>query len=220
MESYCPAGAILPDHPELIRRHVVGSPCESSCRGNCGKVMNMTAGLNYFSCSCDALCRVYNDCCGDLEHQCPSEHLRGIEIMRHYRINSSSLQAQCESPTGDITMSTPLISSCNSDVNACVTGEQYPFDEIPVTDLDTNVNFINAGCAICNGVTRGKVWETDLKCEIEIDSNWTMWIKPKHAATRKIIIESSYISTSDTLLSLLSLNECYLQIDSPLQHFL
>ena len=133
-------------------------------------------------------------------------------MLRHYGIDSA-LATQCRSIGGWETI--PLVSSCNTDPDACATGVNYPFDTIPVTDLETNVDFINAGCAICNGVTHGDVWSTTVKCEHSEQRHFNNPNDDTNNNDDNNNANNDANPTSDRVASLLRRSDCSLDIDVP-----
>ena len=129
----------------------------SSCQNNCGDVKVYSNNVTALRCSCDKLCSIYGDCCADFGQFCPAEAQRGVEInANNYKYNKT-----CDFyDDGEFEQ----ISSCPWDPSACIKNHSNAFDLIPVFDLDTGIDYVNARCAQCNDVTNGVLWDFEVNC--------------------------------------------------------
>ena len=57
-----------------------------------------------------------------------------------------------------------LWDTCKVDTRACLTDENDFTTQIPVYDIGTGIDYINAKCAKCNGVKNAKIWQVTVEC--------------------------------------------------------
>ena len=127
----------------------------SSCLGRCGDILNKT---NNKPCSCDVLCMVHGDCCGDFKQFCPEDYTTAQTIAKHY----GGLKSTCVD-VNDVPFArrpTPthaaMITTCSNDSAPC----NFNFMDAhsilthggAVLDSLHGVTFVNAKCAVCNGI--------------------------------------------------------------------
>ena len=139
-----------------------------SCNGRCGNIMN----ASHATCSCDDLCMSYTDCCGDFEKSCPRDNVKAQSISKYYgQLRSSCIYVNDVQydlrPT--LTISA-MVTRCSND-RACVfnmLNNSFILEHgTPVIDSLYGVMFVNAECAVCNGVPplRIRPLEATLSCQ-------------------------------------------------------
>ena len=126
-------------------------PC-STCAGRCGEVRDMEAR----GCSCDSQCQIYRDCCPDFEMECSN-----ITAVK----SNKTITFSCERIHRDSkeSASFEFISTCG--MSRCFQFQREVFSIIPVTDVDTNLHYLNFECAKCNKVKNVIPWQAKMSCE-------------------------------------------------------
>ena len=153
-------------------------------------------------CSCDVTCVVYDDCCPGFQIDCPAEYNKAMDISSAY---AGKLQSTCQKYEENF-RSTRFVTSCPANRHACNTTDS-PFDEIPVTDEETGVHFVNGKCAACNGVSKGKVWESTVYCASDENSTMTANVSTGNGTETTL--------SRETLLDLVYRGRCSLKVDFP-----
>ena len=140
----------------------------NSCSGICGNIINETQ-----PCSCDDLCVLYRDCCADFDQYCTRRYVTAQYTSKYYGpVQSSCIdinEARYEM-TSTPTFSM-MVTGCYNDSVLC----EYNMLNIsfilehgsPVIDILYGVMFVNAKCAVCNGVPswRFRPLKATLLCE-------------------------------------------------------
>ena len=126
-------------------------PC-STCAGRCGKVRDLEAR----GCSCDSQCQIYRDCCPDFEMEC-----RNITAVKSYKTITFSCERIHRDTKGSVSFE--FISTCG--MSRCFQFQGEVFSIVPVTDVDTNLHYLNFQCAKCNKVKNVIPWQAEMSCE-------------------------------------------------------
>ena len=140
----------------------------SSCENNCGKVNKYNDLITNQRCFCDKLCLIFDDCCSDFVEFCPEEAALGNNIIET-KFSGSVNSSMVVSVLSLLDYSKhKVIAFCPSDLSACEPPPSYferMINDVPVLDLDTGIDYVNAKCAKCNNVTNGQYWEATVICE-------------------------------------------------------
>ena len=91
----------------------------------------------------------------------PNAHENTTEIQAIRGHSDYGINATCVAGLPSWT-TFPIFVHCEHDPSACLTGK-YPFDNIPVREDSTGIDFFNAQCAFCNGVTSASPWKITAK---------------------------------------------------------
>ena len=126
--------------------------------------------------------------------------------MNRYEHSADHLEASC-APFGchlsGFVQNVILFSGCDENQSTC-TFQPTKLHKIPVRDHASGVDFINAQCTMCNGVTDGTVWPSTIQCK-------TIQALPNKNGNYK----ASVIGTDDFIRFLEETNNCKLIINSP-----
>ena len=151
----------------------IGKEDKDFCRDHCNeslliKTINTTVTL----CSCDSLCMAYADCCPDFAKFCHNEysHSKRLFVPEGGRVYGSSCE-EVKIKEKDKIFEVKMLM-----VHVCPNGTlcRHPGTNvynltninhiIPVTDNVTGVHYINAACAMCNGVQTSEPWSVGVAC--------------------------------------------------------
>ena len=140
----------------------------SSCENNCGKVNKYNDLITNQRCFCDKLCLIFDDCCSDFVEFCPEEAALGNNILDTKfagSVNSSKIHSIYSSLDN---FEYKVVAFCPSDPAACKPppiNQDMTIDAVPVLDLDTGIDYVNAKCAKCNNVINGQYWDVIVVCD-------------------------------------------------------
>lgn len=156
----------------------VRESCQS-CRARCGTGVSVqSVGQSHrtkfnFTCGCDHMCMLYNDCCEDFSTECPAMQAGPWKGMSETREDIVFL-TECESYTLEHTNRGEPISINIKMMTYCYyTGEKCDYSTfivddpnlfIPVLDNDTGIHYPSVQCAKCNGVTNSVPWKHTIDC--------------------------------------------------------
>ncbi len=171
-KNLCPEGDHL-THEQIASLLKTMTAC-ASCEGRCGEIIHVNqSGIVFnsrYTCSCDDLCMTYGDCCEDI-YVCPEQFAKARKMSASYPNTYSS----CESLNVDAFnllagyISDSLVYSlCPGDQYACIRSATDWISLIPVVDQDAGIFFINAKCALCNGVIKIEMLQSTLVCPKDI----------------------------------------------------
>ncbi len=156
-----------------------------SCQDRCGEVVQISEKSKNTTflqiefetyattgCSCDALCKVYNDCCFDFWDNCAKEvqKLRDdLEIVVQTVSNHGNISSWEEICSEDINPHKckmyQFVSVCLSTGEPCLTRENLDPDLfIPVHDTITGLHYVHRKCALCNNARNIMPWQYHVSC--------------------------------------------------------
>ncbi len=156
-----------------------------SCTGRCGKAVKVdntiitdeltpkAFAFRTTSCSCDVLCRLFNDCCHGFEETCSEEsekfYTEAADVpqgMSRHNLgdtcrNGCDLKRKHDCEGSSVRM----ISKCMSSGRQCETiDDKDPNRFIPVYDRKTNLHYVHLECAKCNRATSMEPWLFSIEC--------------------------------------------------------
>ena len=161
--DYCIEGTPLPQLPGTC----------SSCEGRCGETTQFS-GRKY--CACDSACAAYGDCCPDIGEKCHKEFSDGTNIRKRFHYHGAACRTYrskffSDKPSYPLFMIVDVCGMSGTKCNTSFYGDLLQSNlAIPIIDLDTGIHFINAECAICNGVKRGVPWNVTLDCNSDFNT--------------------------------------------------
>ena len=136
-----------------------------SCRQcrhlGCGSIIKYGG---HSSCSCDALCMFYADCCKDFEVTCPQVY---DEAWKVKEMSANISKPGCQIIDGVGQQEINLVNTCSGQVceidDSGLKADHYP---LPVTDLELGVHYSNVQCAKCNGARNFTTWSNEIQCNL------------------------------------------------------
>ena len=154
----------------LLHRNL---PC-LSCKGRCGSTEDIPADIfnEKGACTCDKSCVKFGNCCPDITHVCPELNIKmtSFELLTRSKKTECYSKGRCHQEAMYLLINDCPFSKCN----VCQRTNKNAKTGVPVVDLDTNISYSNALCALCNGATNLIPWEIKynaMGCQIRDECN-------------------------------------------------
>ena len=148
------------DFDDLITHLHIDLPC-LSCKGRCGNTTIFKRPYDNLdergACSCDIGCLQFGNCCPDILYMCPE---LGINMTSFELLTSPQPVRECYVDTFCYSEAMySLINTCPFSHGVWERSKRSMKTAVPVVDLESQISYSNALCALCNGVANMIPWE-------------------------------------------------------------